>query len=415
MVSSAYDNNDLCSRIRRIGLALLGQAWVLGRAWVAVPIMMTGCVHPEAIGADTDAGRVVVAAVKASRTTVVRSETFEGEFRPFEQIDLHPKVAGFVMGMAIDIGDPVKAGQTLATIEVPCLDRDILRAEAQVKRDQAIADQDKTRYDLAHQEFTRLAGVAKEQSNLIAQQDIDGAQQKDADAWAQWQAAISQAGISRAELDKLRQIDAYRTVSAPFPGTIIKRFADPGAFVQGGVTSAGQATPLVVIARNDLLRLSFPITESLVSRVTVGEPVSIRIESLGNEIRSGTIARFSRHIADATRTMDVEIDVPNPDLRITPGMYASVTIVVDRHEHVVTVPPEAVRRQRDKAMVYAVDADQHIVEHPVTIGLEGSDRMEITTGIDDGAVLVYGNLDKTKPGQAVIVKLLTSALTSDGS
>src|ERR1043166_9252895 len=121
----------------------------------------------------------------------------------------------------------------------------------------------------------------------------------------------------------------YSRIHAPFDGVITKRFADPGALIHNGGSSS---TPLVRLSQNGRLRLVFPVSVSFVSLIMIGDPVEIRVQSSGNTF-AGTISRFTRKVETATRTMEVEVDVPNSDLRFVPGMYASVALKLERRSH----------------------------------------------------------------------------------
>jgi RND family efflux transporter MFP subunit len=346
------------------------------------------------------AAPITVAVVPVERGAVTSSQVYDGEFISFQQTDVHPEVAGFLTAILVDEGDHVKEHQLLATLEIPGLDEEIARAQAQREHDKGLAAKTKATYEVDHQTFQRLQGVAAQQANLIAQQDIDEAKSHDLASSGAWQAAVSQEAVSRAELDKLLTYQRYCRITAPFTGAVTRRFVDPGALVQGGVAAGASITPLVTLSQIDVLRLSFPVTESVVPRVHVGQAISYRINAL-HEDKQGVISRFTQRVDNATRTMEVQIDVANPDGRITPGMYASVTMEVERHDHVLTLPHEAVRRRAQEVLVYAVGADHRIEERQIAVGLEGPSRLEIISGVTDGEQVVFGNLEKVKPGQLV--------------
>jgi RND family efflux transporter MFP subunit len=384
---------------------------------VAVAILLAGAVvaavvirrgAPGAGAAPVAAAALItVAVVPVERGSVASSQTYDGEFLSFQQVDVHPEVAGFLTAIKVDEGDHVQEHQLLATLEIPGLDEEIARAQAQREHDRSMAAKARATYEVDHQTFQRLQGVAAQQANLIAQQDIDEAKSHDLASSGAWQAAVGQEGVSKAELDKLLTYQRYCRITAPFTGTVTRRFADPGALVQGGVAAGASITPLITLSQIDVLRLSFPVAESVVPRVRVGQAVSYRIGAL-DDGKQGVISRFTRQVDNATRTMEVQIDVANPDGRITPGMYASVTMEVERHDRVLTLPHEAVRRRAQAVLVYIVGADRHIEERAITIGLESPTRLEILSGVAAGERVVFGNLEKVKPGQLVDPKPLGS-------
>lgn len=350
---------------------------------------------------------IPVAVVRVERGSVSSSQVYDGEFISFQQVDVHPEVAGFLTSILVDEGDHVKAHRLLATLEIPGLDDEIARAQAQREHDRSLAAKSKATYEVDHQTFQRLQGVAAQQANLIAQQDIDEAKSRDLASTGAWQAAVSQEAVATAELDRLLTYQRYCRITAPFTGAVTRRFVDPGALVQGGVAAGASITPLITLSQIDVLRLSFPVTESVVPRIHVGQALTYRINAL-REDKQGAISRFTQRVDNATRTMEVQIDVANPDGRITPGMYAAVTMEVERHDQALTLPHEAVRRRSQSVLVYAVGADHRIVERQITIGLESPTRLEILSGVADGDQVVFGNLEKVKPGQLVDPKPMTA-------
>ncbi len=306
-------------------------------------------------------GGPVVAVVPVRRATIAQEETFSGEFRPYNRVVLHAKVAGFLRSIAVDIGDQVRAGQVLGELEIPDLDNDIARARAQVQRGGAEVARQQSAYDQAHQVAQRIAAVGKGHPNLIAQQDLDVAGDQDRAAAAALDSARFQVQVAQAELDKLLADQDYCKIRAPFSGVITQRSADPGTLVQGGTSPSAQATPLLTLAQNDLLRLVFPVAEAYVARIAVDAPIHVAIPALGRD-GDARIKRFSRHVVDATRTMQVEAELPNADLAITPGMYGVVRLAIDRHDQALCVPTAAVARAKNSASVYVVGADGRIEE-----------------------------------------------------
>ena len=143
--------------------------------------------------------------------------------------------------------------------------------------------------------------------------------------------------VSAAELKRVKTLMDYTRVTAPFAGVITKRYADTGSMIQAGTASSTQAMPLVRLSENSLLRLILPVPESAVPTVHVGQQVEVRVPTL-NRSFPGRVARFSDKIAAATRTMDTEVDVPNPTLLLIPGMYAEVNLTLDRAAGVLAVP-----------------------------------------------------------------------------
>jgi RND family efflux transporter MFP subunit len=312
---------------------------------------------------------------------------------------LHAKVAGYLENISVDIGDRVNAGQLLANIEVPELADDIQRAIASLKRYEQEVLRAQAAFEEAHLVYTRLAAVDKAQPNLIAQQELDAAIEKDRTSASALAGAKAEVDVSQAEISKLKTMQKYSRIVAPFTGVITRRYADPGALIQAGVSSSTQALPLVRLSQNDRLRLTIPVSVSYVSRIHVGDPVDIRVESCARPL-SGTLARSTFKVDTATRTMDVEVDVLNKDLKLIPGMYASVALRLDHREKALAVPVEAVSRQK-LATVFVVNANRKIEERIVSLGLETPRKLEVLSGLSESELVMIGNRTQFKPGQLV--------------
>ncbi len=347
-----------------------------------------------------------VAVTPVTRGDLAQELVCDAELRPYEEIDLHAKVAGFLKNINVDIGDRVKAGEVLATIEVPELQDDISAAKANSNRSQQEVDQAQAAADDAHLVYTRLQAVDKAQPNLVAEQDLDAAKDKDRAAASALAAAQAEVEVSRAELNKLQTILKYSQITAPFSGVITKRFADPGALIQAGTSSSTQTLPLVRLSQNSRLRLDIPISVSYVSRIHVGDPVKIRVDSL-DDVINGTIARSTLKVETATRTMEVEVDVPNRDLKLIPGMYASAVLRLDHRENILMIPVEAVSRQKTST-VLVVDPEHRIEERTVKLGLETPRKVEVLSGLKEHEMVMIGSRARVKTGQLVEPKLMAA-------
>jgi RND family efflux transporter MFP subunit len=249
--------------------------------------------------------------------------------------------------------------------------------------------------------------------NLVAQQDIDEAQGRDRVAEAQVttaRAAVAanpeQVEVARANRNRARTVFAYARITAPFAGVITRRYADVGAMIQAGTASQTQTMPLVRLSDNSLLRLVIQVPESSAARIRVGAPVQVSVQALGRTF-PGTVARFANGLKLETRTMDTEVDVPNPKFEIVPGMYASASIAVGVSTGTLTVPVEALERKDDKTEVLAVDGAGRLQWREVRLGLELPTRVEITSGLREGDLVVVGSRAQLKAGSVVAPKVVT--------
>lgn len=344
---------------------------------------------PELAAADA---LPIVAVAPVKRETLARQINLQAEFRPYEEIDLHAKVSGYLQKINVDIGDRVKAGDLIAVIEVPELRDELAHAVAAAKK--AEVDQ-----RAAHLDYTRMLAVNKSQPNLVAQQDIDLAEEKD-------DASEAAKTAADAEVQRYRTMIAYTEIRAPFGGTITARYVDPGTMIQTGGTSAA----LVRLSEIDRLRLVAPVSVSYAGSVKTGDPVTVLLE--GDAV-AGTwpVSRFSHRISMQTRTMEVQVDLPNQDQKFIPGMYATVVLKVDAHENVLAIPVLAVSAGK-KPTVFVVNDKGLIEERAVKLGLETPDVVEVVSGVREGERVMIGNRTGVAPGQQVAVKQI--AMTTEG-
>ena len=311
-------------------------------------------------GENSDAAKArqaqTVAVAKVAVESLSRDLSLTAELRPFQEIEVMAKVAGYVKAIYVDIGDRVKKGQLLAMLEVPEMADDLARGKATLKRSEAEAARAREElrraqapHDIAHLSFTRLSQVAAQRPGLVAQQEIDDARSKDLVAEAQVAAARSsieaaneQISVSQAALGRIKTMLDYARVTAPFNGVVTKRYADTGSMIQAGTASQTQAMPLVRLSENSLLRLIVPVPESAVPTVHVGQQVEVRVPTL-NRAFSGKVARFCQQSFRPARAPWIpKIDVPNPELILVPGMYAEVRLNLDRRDNVLAIPVTAV-------------------------------------------------------------------------
>jgi len=359
-------------------LAIAGLAWFWHESGTKSPL-------PAAQAVPT------VAVARVARADLFQEVTIPAEFRAYEQVDLHAKVSGYVQEMKVDFGDRVKAGQLLATLEIPELQADLSNAQAAEQR--AVAD-----YTDAHLAYTRLLAVNASHPNLVAQQDVDAADAKDLATKASVTAA-------QAEITKFQAWVDYSRITAPFDGVITRRYADPGAFIEAG-TAGTSAKSLLQISDNYLLRLDFPVSVAYVQDIHVGDSVAVRVESLGGESFNGVITRFTDLVDEDTRTMMTEIQVTNQNLELVPGMYTQVGLKVGRRPQALAVPTQAVVSDKSPT-VLLVNANQELEERPVKLGLETPDQYEILDGLQAGDLVVMGNHAEVKAGQKVETQLIT--------
>jgi RND family efflux transporter MFP subunit len=194
-------------------------------------------------------------------------------------------------------------------------------------------------------------------------------------------------------------MEAYSHITAPFAGVVTKRYADTGALIQAGTSSNTQSMPVVQLAEWSRLRLVLPVPESAVPQIHLGSVVQVRVAAL-NRTFEGRVARFADALDPQTRTMETEIDVENRNGTLVDGMYAETSVILSQRNGVLTVPVQAVQRDRSGAAVWMVDHDR-IEERSVNLGEEGNERVEILSGLEENDQVVIGNRSALRPGEKV--------------
>lgn len=371
----------------------------------------------EAAAATTPTAKVAT----AQQGDISHVLTLAGQFQPYQVVDVHPKVSGYMSRINVDIGDIVHQGQTLAVLEVPELKAELQQSVYQLqqtKEEITRAQHDVSRAEAEHAALhaasDRLKQAAAGRPGLIAQQELDDAEAKDLSSEAQVDAAKSalaaaqeHASSADSEHQRVEALHNYTNVTAPLDGVVIWRYADTGALIQGGTNSNDQALPIVRLSQSNLLRLRIPVPEDDVKFVHTGDQLQVRVDAVGRSF-TGKIVRFTREVNFETRTMETEVDVENRNLSIAPGMYANTMLQLAHVTNAVTIPVEALVLNGQQETVYALDEGNRIHIRNVKVGLQGSKLAEIVSGLNSGDRVVMGGQDKYQEGEEVSPLLTTS-------
>jgi RND family efflux transporter MFP subunit len=401
-------------KTRSVGRSYLLLFLVCLTAW------LNSCTKAGRAGAlGPEAAKVASAAVvKVSREDLSRERTMMAEFRPYQEIDVHAKVAGYLKQIFVDVGDQVKKGQLLAVLEIPELKAEADQAEAaesrnqeEIKRAESEVRRAEAAYEEAHITYSRLASVVKLKPRLIAEQEVDQAKARDRVAAAQVDTAKAAVAVAKQKLleekasgERVKSLIAYTRIEAPFSGVITRRYADVGAMIPAGTSTSTQAMPIVKLSQADQLRLVLPVPESIVPSVKTGATVNIKVQSL-DRVFPGTVSRLTDKVDTATRTMEVEVDVPNPSRVLKPGMYASASLTLEQTTGVLTVPVEALTISDKKTSVLVVNDQGVIEEREVTTGIETASKVAVVRGLKEGEFVVVGSKAQFRPGERVQPKL----------
>lgn len=306
-----------------------------------------------------------VKVAQPKRDAIIRYVTLPGSIRANQQATLYAKVAGYLKSLSVDKGDQVEAGQSLGEIEVPELLADLAKFKAEVK--------------VAETDFQRISTAQKKSPDLITPQSIDEAK--------------GRLDIASANLERTETLLRYAKITAPFSGIITARFVDPGAFIASATAgSAAQTAAIVTIADFKTVRAQVAIPEIEASLVQVGQPIKLSVEGLVGRTFGGKVSRFSYALDDATKTMLVEVDLPNADLTLRPGMYATIKIGVEKHSDALVIPTDALVMEKANAFAFTV-ANGKAKKTPIKIGFNDGTKVEVTGGLTNtDTVVLVGKL-----------------------
>ena len=397
---------------------------VLAWIWLGRSVTETAGIHH--VDADGDIPPAAVARVE--RRNVGSTLVIAGEFKPFQDVDVHAKVAGYIRKIYVDVGDRVLEGQTIAVLEVPELAAQLTGSEAsvraaqeQIRRAQGDLQRAQSSHAAAHSAYARLKQAADSRAGLVAQQEVDDSQAKDLEMEAQTSsaeaalaAAKQQLEVAQANQTQYTALSDYTRIVAPFAGVITNRYADTGALVAAGTSSSTQAIPVVRLAQTSKLRLVLPIPESVAAQIHVGDAVKVQVQALNQEIE-GRVSRFADSLDRQTRTMETEIDFDNGDGHLIPGMYTETRLSLREKKNALTIPLEAVSRNGDEATVLAVNAENVVQERKVQLGVEDSARIEVLSGLTEGDRVIIGNRSEYHDGEKIKPKDVSGGAARKGS
>jgi len=395
------------------------RALVVALAFVCLLLLMLAFRHGRArvstSASATDAtGREVYAAVApVQRETIANSLSTAGQFIPYQNVELHAKVAGYIRNIYVDIGDRVHTGQVLAVLEIPELvaqvdeaKASVHHAEEEIQRAQSEVSRAEADNVALHANAVRLVNTDKARPGLIAQQELDDATAKDRASQAQVEATKSalaaakqQLAVAAANQQHFAALSQYARIIAPYDGVVTWRYADTGALVQAG-TSNTSGLPVVTVAQVDVLRLRIPVPESLAAKVRIGDSADVQVQATGEHF-TGQVTRFTDALDPATRTMQVEIDVPNPNYHLQPGMYANVSLQANRRPDALTISVTSILRSENKTEVLVLDSNDRVQVRQIRLGVESSNRAEVLSGLSEGERVIVGNLGSYQAGEVV--------------
>jgi len=322
-------------------------------------------------------------------------------------VEVVPRVNGRLQGVAVKLGDPVRRGQVIARVDDREIQEQVRQAEASHQVAQASIRQREADLKLAKTNLDRSQNLFERQ--LLPQQTFDDTQARYEAAQAQLDLARAQFEQARARLDELKITLSNTIIVSPVDGFVGKRFLDPGAF-------ASTNAPIASVVDISRVRMVANLVERDVRRVPAGTAAQVEVDAFPGEKFTGRVSRVAPVFDPATRTAEMEIEVPNPGFRLKPGMYARVQLTVDTRANALTIPRAALVTLDGKNGVFVAvkpqgaqpaargntPAEMTAKFLPVETGIRDGDHIEVASGLDDGARVITTGAGALKDGDRIV-------------
>jgi multidrug efflux system membrane fusion protein len=385
--------------LRRAGLIGLAALALLGGGAAAR-------VYSTSQQSDALAARTAQDAVRHVQTTHARAGdatsklTLPGTLQGHLEAPIYARASGYLQRWTRDIGESVKQGELLALIDAP-------EAEQELQQARASGEQIRARLGLAESSLQRWETLRK--MDAVPQQELD--ERRAARGQAQADLAAAQANVRR-----LEQLQAFRRVTAPFAGTIVRRNVDVGALIGAGNNGANRE--LFYLAQTDRLRIDVAVPQTYAASVKAGQQVSVKLLERPGTPFKGVVARTSGAIDTATRSLHVEISLPNPDGKLLPGAYVEVSLPLSNQVNSLVIPVATLQFRQNGARVALVQSDaqgvQRVILRQVKLGRDFGRELEVLDGVGAQDLLVLNPHDAIEQGERVHAVAAKAVKKTDG-
>ena len=384
---------------RVVGIVLLVAA-VAGGAWYLRAVDSNTAASGAGPGGPGGRGfgrggpqAMTVDVASASRQEIIEYVTVVGSLIGETTVDVVPRVTGRVESVLVKLGDRVTQGESIAKIEDREIREQINQANASLQVNAANVTNRES--DLTVAETTLQRAQTTFERGLTSKQSLE-------DAEARHNAAVSQVNVARAQqaqtqarIDELGFTLSNTDVVSPVNGFVSRRDLDPGAFANSG-------TVILSVVDIGTVRLVANLVERDISRIFAGVEALVEVDAFPGESFAGQVSRVAPVFDPATRTAEMEIEIPNPGFRLKPGMFARVRLTVERRPDALTVPRAAVVDQDGQRGVFlAVESMAQFV--PLTTGIQNSDVIEVVDGLVDGQIVVTTGALALRDGDAIVL------------
>ncbi len=339
-----------------------------------------------------------VEVIKVDMAPPTQTLTLPGEARGWYSSTIYARVSGYVARWIADIGDKVKKDQVLATIDTPELDAQLEAAQAQLKASEAEVTVKEADVEFAKTTYERWQGSPR---GVVSDQEREDKKARYAVATAQLNAARARVALDQANVDRLAFLTGYKQVTAPYDGVITERRVDIGDLVTAGSTT--NTTLLYGVSQSEKIRVFADVPQSVSADIREGAMAQIKASEYPDRIFEGKVARTSKSIDRHARTLRVEVDLPNDDFALLPGMYVQVVFHL-KPTSFVQVPASALMFRTSGAQVALIIDKGTVKFQDVTIARDNGNFVEIASGLSAGDRVALNISNQIANGDRVTVK-----------
>jgi len=323
---------------------------------------------------------VEVQAIHPHHGEVYRYINLPGEVRPLYEVTLFAKVNGYLDKLMVDKGDSVKAGDLIADIDVPELRANLVKYKAEL--------------ELAQAEYKQMSEAASSNATYVPASDTGSARNS-------LDIATSRLTVAKSNVQYTETMLKYTRLTAPFDGVITHRYVDPGAYIPlPDATSTPETAAIVNLTNFKTLRLQVAVPETEVTHIKIGEPIRWTADDYPGEHFDGKVTRAYWALDKATKTMLTETQMPNPGMKLQPGMLVNARIGIEKKEDALLLPVQALIKEKTNSFVF-IYQDGRVKKAPVQVGFNDGTNVEIVAGIKPADLAIVPGQQVLRDGQLV--------------
>jgi RND family efflux transporter MFP subunit len=364
----------------RIAILVIFLLLALGAARTIVAKMHA---NRAAAAASQQNARQYVNVVAPKQTDGEGNTLLPGTLRGFVESPIYARASGYVLHWNADIGARVRQGQVLATLDTPEIDQELAQASAQ---------RDQTSAGLALARSSLLRWQQLRQRDAVSQQELDERQ-------GTYNQGVANLAAAAANVQRLRQLESFKRIVAPFAGVVTQRNVDVGDLIEAG---SGSSRPLFALTQSDPLRVYIQVPQAYAQNVAVNQQVSVAQAELPGQRFQGKVTHVSGAIDVATRSLQVEVTLPNPDGRLRPGAYVQVALPGTTHARIL-VPGNTLLFRAEGPALAVVDKQGIVHLRKIAIAQDLGRSLEIESGISASDQVIINPSDSVAEGDHVFV------------